>query len=213
MTEKQKILIVDDRKENLVALRHVLSGVDVEIVEAASGNEALAATLDHDFALALLDIQMPGMSGFELAEHLRGDEKTRAIPLVFLTATPADEQQMFKGYEAGAIDYIIKPYFLKVLLGKVNVFLELDSYKRELQRHRDHIEALVAEGAAKLAQRIKEIECLYAISSLVADPLKSIDEVLKAAVDLIPRGWRYPEIARARIVLEGREFASGFQGL
>ena len=77
MTERQKILIVDDRKENLVALRQVLREVDAEIVEATSGNEALAATLNHEFALAILDVQMPGMNGYELAEHLRGDKKTQ----------------------------------------------------------------------------------------------------------------------------------------
>ena len=133
MAEKQKILIVDDKKENLIALRHVLSVMDVELVEATSGNQALAATFDHQFAVAILDVQMPGMSGYELAEHLRGDEKTKKIPILFLTAHHGDEQDIFKGYEAGGIDYLTKPYPPEVLRGKLKIFLEIDRYRRELE--------------------------------------------------------------------------------
>ncbi|MFP3869997.1 MAG: response regulator [Syntrophobacteria bacterium] len=207
-SSKQKILIVDDKKENLVALRQSLRGVDAEIHEATSGNEALAATLDHRFAVAILDVVMPGMSGFELAEHLREDDRTKVIPLVFLTASYADEHHMFKGYEAGGIDYIVKPYDPAVLAMKVKIFLEMDRQRQELQLHRDHLETLVAERTAQLEERAKEIRCLYAVSRLVAEPDESIDETLKAAVDLIPPGFHYPEIACARITFEGREFAT-----
>ena len=198
---KQKILIVDDKKENLVALRQVLGDLDADVVEATTGNEALAATLEHDFAVAILDVMMPGMDGYELAEHLRGDKKTRIIPIVFLTASLPDERNMFKGYEAGAIDYITKPYLPEVLVSKVRVFLEMDRDKRELQRHRDELEALVGE-------RTKEIKCLYAVSSLVAEPRETVEETLEAAVELIPPGWRYHEIACARVVFENREFVT-----
>ena len=149
MTEKQKILIVDDKKENLIALRHVLSGMDVELVEATSGNQALAATFDHQFAVAILDVQMPGMSGYELAEHLRGDEKTIKIPILFLTAHSGDEQDIFKGYEAGGIDYLTKPYSPEVLRGKLKIFLEIDRYRRGL-------EILVAERTRELEQKLVE---------------------------------------------------------
>ena len=206
--ERQEILIVDDKPQNLFALRKTLAGVDAEIIEAASGNEALAATLDHHFALAILDVMMPGMNGYELAEYLRGDEKTQTIPIIFLTALSVDEQQMFEGYEAGGIDYMVKPYEPSILIAKVKVFLELDRHKQELQIHRDHLETLVTERTAMLAERIKEVRCLYAISKLVAEPCESIDESMKAAVDLIPAGWPYPEITSARIVFEGREFVS-----
>jgi len=206
VAEKLKILIVDDRKANLVALRQVLSGVDAELVEAASGNEALAATLDHDFALAILDVWMPGMNGYELAEHLRGDDKTKMIPIVFLTATYADEQHVFKGYEAGAIDYLTKPFAPEVLRGKVNVYLQMAGYRRELEAHRDHLEALVAERTATLMTLVKEVKCLSAVSNLVAEPAESIDESLKAVVDLIVPSWPYPEIAGAKVVYEGQEF-------
>ena len=155
--EEQKILIVDDRKENLVALRRTLGDLDAEVFEATTGNQALAATLDHDFALAILDVMMPGMSGYELAEHLRGDNKTRAVPIVFVTASHMDEQQIFKGYEAGGIDYIVKPFAPEILLGKVRIFLEMDRYRREMRRHRDHLDTLVTERTAELAEANTEL--------------------------------------------------------
>ena len=133
MSSLQKILIVDDRKENLIALRQVLRSLDVEVVETASGNAALAATLDHRFALAILDVMMPEMSGFELAEHLRSDENTRLLPIIFITAAYPDELHIFSGYEAGGVDYIVKPYASEILLAKVKVFLELDSQRQELK--------------------------------------------------------------------------------
>lgn len=212
MPEKFEILIVDDRRENLVALRQVLREVDAEIVEATTGNEALAATLNHDFALAILDVQMPGMSGYELAEHLRGDKKTQMIPIVFVTAAYADEEHRFLGYEAGGVDYLTKPYSPEVMRSKVNIFLEMARYRRELERHRDHLETLVAERTGQLNKRVKELECLYAVSSLVAGSRESIDDTLETAVSLIPPGWQYPEITRARILFKGREFVSeGFK--
>ena len=201
MNERQKILIVDDKVENLIALEDTLSELDVEIVRATSGDEALSVSLKHNFAVAILDVMMPEMDGYELAQHLRGDKKTYVIPIVFLTASYDDELHMFKGYEAGGVDYIVKPYKPDVLLGKVRVFLELD-------QHRKHLEALVANQTNKLNERIKEVECLYAISTLVAEPCGTIDESLKSAVDMIPPGWQNSEIARARITFEGREFTS-----
>ena len=209
MAERQEILIVDDRKENLVALRQVLDGMDAVIVEATTGNQALAATLDHDFALAILDVQMPGMSGYELAEHLRGDGKTSRIPIVFLTAAYADEQHVFKGYEVGAVDYLTKPFAPEVLRGKIRVFLQMARDRCEVEMHRDHLEALVAARTATLKTRVREIQCLYAVSSLVAAQGGSIDESLRAAAELIGSGWPYPEITGARVVFEGREFATG----
>ena len=151
----QKILIVDDKKENLVVLRQVLRDVGAEIIEAASGNAALAATLDHTFALAILDVMMPEMSGFELAEHLHGDEATRLMPIIFVTAAYPDEQHIFSGYEAGGIDYIVKPYAPEVLLAKVRIFLELDRQRSELQAHRDHLEMLVAERTRELEYELE----------------------------------------------------------
>ncbi|MBN2437457.1 MAG: response regulator, partial [Deltaproteobacteria bacterium] len=130
--ERQKILIVDDKKENLAALRQVLAGMGVEIIEATSGNEALAAILDHRFAVAILDVMMPEMDGYELADQLRGDPNTRNIPIIFLTAVYSDEKRIFKSYEVGAVDYIVKPYNPDVLRSKVRVFLDLSRVHAEL---------------------------------------------------------------------------------
>ncbi len=201
MTEKQKILIVDDRRENVVALRQVLSSLDVDVIEADNGNDALAATIDHSFALAILDVRMPGMDGYELAEFLRGDDRTKIVPIIFVTASHADERDVFQGYEAGGIDYIVKPYEPRVLLGKARVFLELARYREELRRHRDHLETLVEE-------RTRATQCLYTVSSLVAEPRVSMAETLTAVVQQIPRGFRYPRTACARIILGDQEFAT-----
>lgn len=181
MTGKQKILIVDDKKENLVALRQVLKEVDAEIVEAGNGNDALAATLHHEFALGLLDVQMPDMNGFELAEYLRGDKASGAFPLVFLTAAYGDEQQMFKGYKAGAIDFLTKPYASEVLLAKVRIFLELDLNKRELREHRERLEALVEERTEDLKQELAE-------RKKIEEDLGRQNGVLTSLVENIPVG-------------------------
>ncbi len=156
--EKQKILIVDDRKENLFVLKQALSDLDAEIVEAQNGNDALAATLDHHFAVAILDVMMPGMNGYELAEYLRGDERTKIIPIIFVTAADDNSQQMFKGYESGGIDYIVKPYNPQVLLGKVKLFLEMDNVREELRRHRDKLDLLVAERTSELEEEVRQHE-------------------------------------------------------
>lgn len=132
MSGREKVLIVDDRPENLLALRGVLSDLDVTLIEAGCGNDALAASLHHDFALAILDIVMPGMDGYELAELLRGDPRTRCLPIIFLTAAASDEAEVFRGYDTGAVDYIVKPYTPRTLLAKTRVFLELARKTTEL---------------------------------------------------------------------------------
>ncbi|MBI3134652.1 MAG: response regulator [Bacteroidetes bacterium] len=124
MESVPKILIVDDKLENLIALRTVLKDLNIELVEATSGNEALKATLRHDFALALLDIQMPEMDGYELAEILRGEEKTADLPFIFISAVYTDNLNVFKGYEKGAFSFITKPFQPEILINKVRFFIE-----------------------------------------------------------------------------------------
>jgi two-component system cell cycle sensor histidine kinase/response regulator CckA len=130
----QKILIVDDKEQNLFTLRKVLADLDVEFVEATYGNDALKATLHNDFALAILDVQMPDMDGYELAELLRCDLKTENLPIIFLSAVYHDDYHVFKGYDSGAVDFIIKPYEPKILLSKVNFFLQLHQQKLALEK-------------------------------------------------------------------------------
>nr|WP_320191607.1 response regulator [uncultured Desulfobacter sp.] len=140
MERVQKILIVDDKPENIFSLKKVLAEINAEIIEALNGNDALIASLNHEFALAILDVQMPEMDGYELAEFLRSEEKTRSIPIIFVSAVYSSDYHVFKGYEAGAVDFMVKPFETKILLSKVNVFLELDRQKRALAASKAHIE-------------------------------------------------------------------------
>ena len=117
-----KCLLVDDLEENLLALSALLAGDDVELLAARSGFEALELTLVHDVALAFLDVQMPEMDGFELAELLRGTERTRQIPLIFVTAGAREPTRVFKGYESGAVDFIYKPLEPHIIKNKAEVF-------------------------------------------------------------------------------------------
>ena len=133
MVEKQKILIVDDQPANLFSLELILKETGANIIRAQSGNEALVATLNHNFAIALLDVQMPDMDGYELAELLRMEEKTREIPVIFMSAVYSSDYHVFKGYDAGAVDFLVKPFDPKILLSKVNIFLQLDRQKQLLQ--------------------------------------------------------------------------------
>ncbi|TXC81551.1 sensor histidine kinase [Luteibaculum oceani] len=119
-----KILAVDDKVQNLVALRRVLADFDVEIVEAQSGNEALKKILQHDFALALLDVQMPEMDGYELAEIIRSDPETHELPIIFISAIFTDRLNMFRGYEKGAFSFITKPFEPIELQNQVKFFIK-----------------------------------------------------------------------------------------
>jgi PAS domain S-box-containing protein len=132
MAKNQKILIVDDSESNLIALEKVLSELDVTVVKARSGNEALIAILNNDFALAILDVQMPEMDGYELLGLIRLEEKTKNLPVTFLSAVYSDDYHVGKGYESGAVDFVTKPYNPAHLLSKVKVFLKLDQQKSEL---------------------------------------------------------------------------------
>lgn len=131
---KQSILIVDDHRENLVALEAILDAPDRNLVMASSGNEALNLALRSDFALILLDVQMPEMDGFEVAELMRKNRRTRNIPIIFVTAISKEDGYVFRGYECGAVDYLFKPINQQVLEAKVEVFLELDLQRRKLQQ-------------------------------------------------------------------------------
>ncbi|MFC5436962.1 diguanylate cyclase domain-containing protein [Rhodanobacter umsongensis] len=127
-----KILVVDDTVANLVAMRRLLTHSGAEIIEARSGNEALALCLDHQFALILLDVNMPDMDGFEVAALLGEAEQLRETPIIFVTAAYADDLNRLKGYRSGAVDYIAKPINDVILQSKVRVFLELYAVRAKL---------------------------------------------------------------------------------
>ena len=128
------ILIVDDKPANLLALRKLLGRPGLNIVEATGGNDALSLILEYDFALILLDVQMPDMDGFETAELIRGNEETKHIPIIFVTAISKEQKYIFKGYDKGAVDYLFKPLDPDILLSKVNIFLELYKQKEDLKK-------------------------------------------------------------------------------
>lgn len=135
MLNPVKCLIVDDLEENLLALSALLQPYDVEILRARSGSEALELLLVHEVALALLDVQMPDMDGFQLAELMRGSERTRSIPIIFVTAGAHEPHRVFKGYESGAVDFLHKPVDPLILGSKVSVFFQL--YRQKLQLAED----------------------------------------------------------------------------
>lgn len=139
-----RILCVDDVPENLAALDALLTRDGVEVLKAQSGPQALEMLLVEDVAVALLDVQMPGMDGFELAELMRGTERTRRVPIVFVTAVGTDERRRFRGYETGAIDYMFKPVDPDILRHKVAIFVELFQQRRELAQERDRHAAVLA---------------------------------------------------------------------
>ncbi|MBC7428903.1 MAG: hybrid sensor histidine kinase/response regulator [Bacteriovorax sp.] len=156
--DKLEILIVDDVKDNLLALKSLLARDDVNISEARSGIEALDLMMKHDFSLAMLDIQMPGMDGFELAELMRGSNKTKNIPIIFVTAIAKDQKYIFKGYESGAVDFLSKPLDPHIVCSKVNVFLEIHQQKKELQNKVEALKKIQDEQAKLLFQLNKTKE-------------------------------------------------------
>lgn len=133
LVEKINILLVDDHPENLLALEAILERLDQNIVKANSGVEALKCLLDQDFAIILMDVQMPGMDGFETARLIRERDKTKHIPIIFLTAINRNESHASRGYSLGAVDYIYKPFDPEIIITKVKVFVDLAKKTQELR--------------------------------------------------------------------------------
>jgi len=153
--EKIRILLVDDKPENLLALESVLENPELEIIKATSGNEALGLMLKYEFALVLLDVQMPEMDGFETAELMRGNERTKQIPIIFVTAISFEQKYVFKGYESGAVDYLFKPFDPYILKSKIRVFIELYKQTKALEDTTNDLKKTVEE-LKKANQKILE---------------------------------------------------------
>ena len=185
--DKAKILLVDDREENLVALEAILSSLDQELVRARSGEEALKALLTDEYAVILLDIVMPGMDGFETAQDIKRRRKTRDVPIIFLTAVNSDPDYAFRGYAAGAVDFIAKPFDPWVLRAKVSVFVELYNKTRQLTEQA----ALLRSQSAVLGSTLAALEAhVYNLAEAAPPELKSaVDELersvfaLRSAID------------------------------
>ncbi|KAA3506411.1 response regulator [Agrobacterium vitis] len=186
--EPVPFLLVDDLEENLLSLEALLRRNDLLILKAKSGDQALEILLHNDVALALVDVQMPGLNGFELAELMRGNERTRRIPIIFVTAGTTDAHRRFRGYEAGAVDFIQKPIEPDILRSKVDVFFELYRQRQQLAAQRDelvkHAQALKDAAGHKdillreINHRIKNLFSLAAgLISLSARPATSVAEL------------------------------------
>ena len=147
-----KLLIVDDLPENLLALEALIKREDRIVYKALSADEALSLLLQHEFAMAILDVQMPGMNGFELAELMRGTEKTKNIPIVFVSAAGRELNYAFKGYESGAVDFLHKPLDIHAVKSKVNVFVDLYRQSKAMKQQVEALEQSRREQEALLKQ-------------------------------------------------------------
>jgi signal transduction histidine kinase len=141
---KAKILLVDDEPKSLYALQELLSTLGETLMTASSGEEALRLVLKHDFAVILLDVRMPGIDGFETAKLIRNRERSRLTPIIFLTAAADEMTSMFRGYEVGAVDYLMKPVVPEILKSKVAVFVELHRKSERLKESEDKLRRLAA---------------------------------------------------------------------
>jgi CheY-like chemotaxis protein len=159
MSEVAKALLVDDRRENLLALEAILQGLPVQAVTVESGEAALKQLLVEDFAVILLDAQMPEMDGFEVASHIKRRERTRHVPIIFLTAADRDAQLALRGYAVGAVDYLTKPFDPWVLRAKVSIFIDLWTKSRQLQRQAEAVRQREAEWR-RLAVAAEEAEAV-----------------------------------------------------
>jgi signal transduction histidine kinase len=178
--DPSKLLIVDDLPENLRALDALIRDEQRLVFQAQSGEEALSLMLEHEFALAILDVQMPGMDGFELAELMRSTSRTRNIPIVFVSAAGRELNYAFKGYETGAVDFLYKPLDPDAVRSKVHVFVTLDQQRREMQRQMEALEAarreqevLLRELNATQAELQRSLRMRDEFMSLVAHELRT----------------------------------------
>lgn len=193
MPATPRVLIVDDRRENLLALEALMQGLPVEPVTVTSGEDALKRLLVEEYAVLLLDAHMPGMDGFETAGHIKQRERTRHIPIIFLTAVDYDAHLAFRSYEAGAVDYITRPFDPWMLRAKVAVFADLWRTTAEL-------------AAQVAAARVLEAESV-ALRSAVDDALAALSTVAEGD------GVAGPAVRQARARLEevrsGRRMSVG----
>jgi CheY-like chemotaxis protein len=171
---KPKILIVDDIPENLVVLERLLKQLDVEIFKATSGKAGLDLALAHDFCLAILDLQMPQMDGYELAELLRRNESTVTLPIIFISAVYSDEYHHRKAYDTGAVDFLTKPFVSAILISKVKVFLALYEQRARLEKLNTALSkrALQLETVSQVGQRTTSILNLDELLSVVVNQVK-----------------------------------------
>ncbi len=182
-----KILIVDDRPENLLSLELLFEDEPVETIRALSGNEALGLSITHEFAVVLLDVQMPGMDGFETATLMRSNKKTNKLPIIFVTAINKDKKQMLEGYKAGAVDYIFKPYEPEIVRSKVNILLELYKQRKIIEISNDKLKEAnntIIEQQRALVEE-ERIKVLLQMAGATAHELNQPLMILLSSIELL----------------------------
>src|SRR5262245_6181559 len=212
--DKVSILLVDDHIENLVALEALLTDLDQNLVRAESGLDALRLLLNQEFALIVLDVDMPIMNGFETAALIRQREKSRHTPIIFLTAINKTEQHVFKGYSLGAVDYLTKPFTPEVLLAKVSAFVELQKKTGEVKRQAVLLQQMVSQLASSNDEIRKlnvELQSERDFISLVLDTADSIVVVLDAEHKIVRASRAFERIlGYAQHEVTGRNLSSFF---
>ena len=186
--EKANILLVDDKYENLTALELILENPSLRIHKANSGKEALTLILEHDFALVILDVQMPEMDGFETAELMRGIEKSKHIPIIFVTAINMDQHYVFKGYKAGAVDYLFNPLEAEILKSKVNIFLDLYKQRKIIEKQSLELKHKIIE----LNDALQELQGKERLLKQQAEELANINQELKEFAYIISHDLKAP---------------------
>lgn len=189
---KFNVLIVDDRPENLLTLEGILESDDLNILKAYSGNEALGIMLEENISLVLMDVQMPGMDGFEVAEIMRSSERTKFIPIIFITAISKQRQHIFKGYESGAVDYLYKPLDLEILQSKIKAFIEFFQHKNALEETTRKLEKTISE--LNDAKQVAE-EATSAKSTFLATMSHEIRTPLNGIIGMAELGLMDEEIS------------------
>ena len=201
-TKIPKILIVDDLDKNLLALEAALGSEKVEIFKALSGHEALELLLLHDFALAIVDVQMPDMDGFELAELMRGNDRTKRIPIIFVTAGGRDAERTFRGYEAGAVDFLFKPLDTRILQHKVNVLLELFIQRVKLEetlRLNEELLAIVTHDLRSPLSSLLMVADVLAHQNTDDTVLKHAGRIRRISKQLLDMVNELLDLSRARL--------------
>jgi DNA-binding response OmpR family regulator len=206
MTDKPKILIVDDVPQNLFALEKILQKKAVDVFQASSGKEALDLVLQYEFALAIVDVQMPQMDGYELVELLRTNTATASLPVIFVSAIYSDEYHHRKGYDSGAVDFMSKPFIPEILLSKIRVFIDLYEKRRELQNMVDELN----RANSALSRRTMLLETSTKIGQQITS-LLDLKELLSEVTGIIQKQFNYPWVSiwlvsdnKNSIVLEAR---------
>ena len=204
-----RVLLVDDRPDNLLALRAVLDPLGLHLVEASSGEEALRHLLAGEFSLIVLDVQMPVLDGFETARLIKGRERTRYVPIIFLTAISGEPEHYLRGYESGAVDYVYKPFEPEILRAKVAVFAELWTRGATIERQREELAAHLTEldrANATLARQAVELErsnaALDRFASVASNEIREPLHTLAGLLDLLDERHRSELDQEGRLLLD-----------